>query len=161
MQTHYLFVDYENAQLGNLGLISESPCLTKIKIFLGRHQNMIPISLARALHAFGDDAEYVQVDSARHNAIEFNIAFQLGELAAQHPDARFSILSNDRAFNAIVEGLKAKGVSCARYADIESLLDHPARPGTFVSVTTQGDKVVAITESLNKPKGVPPQQSTK
>ncbi|HEY3327840.1 MAG TPA: PIN domain-containing protein [Novimethylophilus sp.] len=161
MQTHYLFVDYENTQLGNLGLIGESSCLTKIKIFLGRHQNMIPIALARALHAFGDDAEYIQVDSARHNAIEFNIAFQLGELATQHPDAQFSILSNDSAFNAIVEGLKSKGIACARYADIESLLAHPARPASVVSDASQGDKVVAITESLNKSKGMPPQRSAK
>lgn len=147
MQTHYLFIDYENTQLGNLSLIADTSGLTKIKVFLGRHQNMIPVALARALHAFGEDAEYVQVDSSRHNAIEFNIAFQLGELAAQHPEARFSILSTDRAFNAIIEGLKSKGIACARYADIESLLEQPARPAR-VTMAIQGDRVVSFSDGF-------------
>ncbi len=152
MQTHYIFVDYENTQPGNIGLIGEQQQNIKIKLFLGRHQNMIPLALARALHGLGENAEYIQLDSSRRNAIDFNIAFQLGELAIQHPDALFSILSNDPGFDAILEGLKTKGIACARYPDIETLLEQTT-PAVTKSGKPQEDKIVAM-ESSKKPSHV-------
>ncbi len=155
MQTHYVFVDYENTQLGNFDLISEFPYVTKIKVFLNRHQTMIPIATARTLHALGDNAEYIQIDSGRRNVIEFHIAFQLGELAAQHPEARFSILSNDTGFDEIAEGLRVKGIDCVRFSDMDTLL-HPEAAAAAASEVSPSDKVVAIIESLSKPKMMPP-----
>jgi len=150
MQTHYVFIDYENTQLGNIGMVSQCQDQPKIKIFLNRHQSMIPLSMARALHAMGEDAEYLQIDSGRRNVIEFNIAFQLGELATQHPEARFTIISNDTGFDEIVSGLRMKGIACARFADIESLLERSAE-NTFADNLTV-DKVVPISDNV---KGVP------
>lgn len=144
MQTHYIFVDYENTQPGNIGLIHEHQQNIQIKIYLGRHQNMIPLALARAMHVLGERAEYIQLDSSRRNAIDFNIAFQLGELAIQHPDSKFSILSNDPGFDAIVESLKSKGITCARYADIETLLQKTADPVPPAPAKSGQDKVVTM-----------------
>lgn len=144
MPTHYVFVDYENTQPGHIGLITERQPNIKIKIYLGRHQNMIPLSLARAMHALGENAEYIQLDSSRRNAIDFNIAFQLGELAIQHPESKFSILSNDPGFDAIVDSLKTKGISCARYPDIETLLEHTSEPPPSGPGKSGQDKVVAM-----------------
>lgn len=144
MQTHFVFVDYENTQPGNIGLICERQPNIKIKIFLGRHQNMIPLALARAMHMLGENAEYIQLDSSRRNAIDFNIAFQLGELAIQHPDSNFSILSNDPGFDAIVDSLRTKGIICARYPDIESLLEHTSEPPPSGPGKSGQDTVVAM-----------------
>jgi len=146
MQTHYVFVDYDNTHLGNLGPISKSSCKIIIKIFLDSHHNVIPLSLARALQPLGDDAEYIQLDNGRRNAIDFNIAFQLGQLAIQHPDEQFSILSNDPGFNEIVDGLKEKGINCARFSDMESLFKHIAEPFSATNEEHQADKVVDIKE---------------
>ena len=144
MQTHYVFVDYENTPLGNIGLINKIPCKTLIKIYLGHHQSMIPLSVARALQALGEDAEYIQFESTRRNITNFNIAFQLGELATQHPEARFSILSNDSGFNAILEGLQSRGVNCARYADMESLMEQFAVVAPVAQENIRAKNVVAI-----------------
>lgn len=160
MQTHYVFVDYENTQLGNIDLISECRYATRIKMFLNHHQTMIPVSVARALHALGDNAEYIQIDSGRRNVIEFHIAFQLGELATQHPEARFSILSNDTGFDEIAEGLRMKGIDCARFADMETLLHLAGAAISAMHEAAQGDKVVVITESRSKPKGIPAKNTT-
>ncbi|HQR50751.1 MAG TPA: PIN domain-containing protein [Methylophilaceae bacterium] len=146
MQTHYVFVDFDNTHLGNIGLLSKSTSKLRIKIFLGSHYVSIPLALARALQPLGKDAEYIQLDHARHNAIDFNIAFQLGELASQHPDAQFSILSNDPAFNEIISGLRAKGVDCTRFSDMESLFKHLSIPTPAVKEEPKSDKVVAIKE---------------
>lgn len=143
MHTHYIFIDYENTQPGNIGLIHERQHNIQLKLFLGRHQNMIPLSLARSMHGLGERAEYIQLDSSRRNAIDFNIAFQLGELAIQHPECKFSILSNDPGFDAIVESLKSKGIACARYPDIETLLEKTAEPPPSPDKSGQ-DKVVTM-----------------
>jgi hypothetical protein len=154
MQTHYVFVDYENTQPGNIGMISERQPNIKIKIFLGRHQNMIPLSLARAMHVLGENAEYIQLDSSRRNAIDFNIAFQLGELAIQHPDCNFSILSNDPGFDAIVESLKSKGINCARYPDIETLLERTSEPSPPGPGKSGQDKVVSMEKKTSHVQAV-------
>ena len=153
METHYVFVDYENTQPGNIGLIKGSPGNLKIKIFLGRHQSMIPLSMARALQPLGEDAEYIQLDRARRNTIDFNIAFLLGELATQHPEARFSILSNDPGFDVIVEGLKSKGVVSARYSDMETLLEQSAVIPSL-QVALPESNVVALADNAVKQPGI-------
>ncbi len=146
MQTHYVFVDYDNSHLGNIGRINNSSCKIRIKIFLGSHHNVIPLSLARVLQPLGEDAEYIQIDHGRRNAIDFNIAFQLGELAIQHPDEQFSILTKDAGFNEIIGGLKAKGINCAKFSDIESLFKHIAELAPAAKEESQAEKVVDIKE---------------
>lgn len=145
MQAHYVFVDYDNTHMGNIGPLGEAGGKVRIKVFLGAHHSTVPLVLVRALQPLGADAEYIQIDHGRRNAIDFNIAFQLGELAIQHPDARFSILSNDPGFNEIIAGLRAKGINCARFADMESLfkaLNQPA--GAKEPVPARTEKVVTI-----------------
>ena len=78
MQTHYVFVDYDNTHLGNIGPISKSSCKIIIKIFLDSHHNVIPLSLARALQPLGDDAEYIQLENGRLIA---PVAFHLRHIA--------------------------------------------------------------------------------
>ena len=156
MQTHYVFIDYENTQPGNMALLTQRQEKIKVKIFLGRHQNMIPFALVRAMHALGEDAEYIQLDSTRRNTIDFNIAFQLGELAIQHPEACFSILSNDPGYKPIMEGLKSKGVSCVRFADIESLIAYANAHLLAEQEVKTKDKVVTMMEVVNKSQNTPP-----
>lgn len=143
MQTHYVFVDYDNTHLGSVALIAQGSQKLIIKIFLGAHHNVIPLALARALQPLGMDAQYIQFEG-RHNAIDFNIAFQLGELAIQHPQEQFSILTNDVGFNEIVAGLKAKGINCSRFSDMESFLKSIVEPVAATKEKPQADKIVDI-----------------
>lgn len=143
MQTHYVFVDYDNMHLGNVALLSQCSQKLIIKIFLGAHHNVIPLALARALQPLGMDAEYIQFEG-RHNAIDFNIAFLLGELATQHPQEQFSILTNDSGFNEIVVGLKAKGINCNRFSDMEGFLRSIVEPVAVAKEKSQADKIVDI-----------------
>lgn len=144
MQTHYVFIDYDNTHLGNVSLISKSSHQFRIKIYLGAHHNVIPLVLARALQPLGESAEYIQFEG-RHSTIECNIAFQLGELATQYPKEQFSILTNDPGFNEIVATLKAKGINCNRYAEMESFLKTLVEPSA--ETTPQVDKIVDIKDT--------------
>lgn len=75
-KTNYVLIDYENVQPKDLGLLRDGPF--KVKIFLGKHQDKIPVSLATALQALGSDAEYIALDYSGKNALDFHIAYYLG-----------------------------------------------------------------------------------
>ena len=85
MATKYVLVDFENVQLKNVGDLNGSAL--KIKVFLGASQVKVPLDIARALQAFGRDVDYIQIDGNGSNALDFHIAFYIGRLAAQAPDA--------------------------------------------------------------------------
>jgi len=60
MKNNFVLVDFENVQPKNVSLLSGRSF--KIRVFVGASQARIPFELARALHAFGPDAEYIEID---------------------------------------------------------------------------------------------------
>jgi hypothetical protein len=63
----------------------------------------ISLETARALQAFGPDVEYVQMDGNGTNALDFHIAYYIGRLAAEYPDAYFHIISKDTGFDPLIK----------------------------------------------------------
>lgn len=129
MKTNYVLIDYENVQPTDLGLLRDGPF--KVRVFLGPNQARIPVSLATALQALGRDAEYVVLESAGSNALDFHIAYYVGVLSAQEPSAFFHIISKDTGFDPLIKHLTGKGVLAqrsTRIADIPFL--KPELPAT-------------------------------
>lgn len=147
MQTHYVFIDYDNTHVGNAVQISKCSQKLIVKIYLGAHHNVIPLALAAALQPLGTNAEYIQFDNGRRNTIDFNIAFQLGELAVQHPDEQFSILSNDPGFDKIVSSLTEKGIKCVRFSDMLSFSKYITEPDVKSIEKSRSDKVIDIKDT--------------
>ena len=112
LKTNFLLVDFENVQPDNVGILNGRSF--KVKVFVGANQAKIPFELARTLHAFGPDAEYVQIAGGGKNALDFHIAYYIGRLAAENPDASFYVISKDTGFDPLIKYLAAKGVSCQR-----------------------------------------------
>jgi len=119
VKTKYVLVDFENVQPENVGLLNGGSF--KIKVFVGANQAKIPLEMARALQAFGPNAEYIQIDGNGRNALDFHIAYYIGLLAAETPDTCFYVISKDAGFDPLIKHLKVKGISCQRsksFADI-------------------------------------------
>lgn len=114
MKTSYVLVDFENVQPGNMD-IAESGF--KIKVFVGAKQK-IPVDVARAVQAFGSDAEYIQVEGNGKNALDFHIAYYIGRLAAESTDLQFYIVSKDTGFEPLIQHLKRQKISCQRVASV-------------------------------------------
>lgn len=112
MNTEFVLVDFENVQPKDLALLSGGSY--KIKIFLGTHQRKIPVAMARALQEFGPDVEYVEAGGSGNNAVDFHIAYCIGQLAATAPKAHFHVISNDTGFDPLIKHLSAQGISCRR-----------------------------------------------
>ena len=119
VRTNFVLVDLENVQPRNIALLYGGPF--KIMVFVGATQCKISVELARALQAFGPDVEYIQMDGNGPNALDFHIAYYVGRLAAEYPDAYFHIISKDTGFDPLIKHLKGQRISCQRSAAVTDI----------------------------------------
>jgi PIN domain len=112
LKTHYLLVDYENVQPKSLPVLNGHPF--KVIVFLGENQTRVPVEFARALQGLGSSAEYIQIAGSGSNALDFHIAFTIGELASADKNAFFHIISKDSGFDPLIKYLHKKGISAQR-----------------------------------------------
>jgi hypothetical protein len=78
LKTNYLLLDYENIHPKNLSLLDGHPF--KVLVFVGANQTKVPLELAAALQSLGKDAKYIKISGNGPNALDFHIAFSIGEL---------------------------------------------------------------------------------
>lgn len=112
MKTEIVLVDFENVQPTNMTMLTTGPY--KIKVFVGANQAKVPLEMVRTLQAFGPDAEYIQIDGNGRNALDFHIAYYIGRLAAENPNASFHVVSKDKGFDPLIRHLRQRGLSCHR-----------------------------------------------
>ena len=86
---NFVLVDFENVQPKDLGLLKDGSF--KVKLFLGPNQSKVPVALASALQSLGSNAEYVILETAGKNALDFHIAYYIGALSTENPSALFHI----------------------------------------------------------------------
>lgn len=118
-----VLIDFENVQPKALGRLI--PGTITIKVFLGQHQNKVVLDLVRALQPFGKDAEYIQIIGSGPDAVDFHIAFYIGEIAARAPDTRFLIVSKDKGFDPLVKHLTDRGFDISRLPDMPAQVAQP------------------------------------
>lgn len=119
MRTNYVLVDYENVQPKDIGLLKGGPF--KVKVFLGPNQSKVPVTLAAALQPLGDNAEYVLLETAGNNAVDFHIAYYVGVLSSQDPEAYFHIISKDSGFDPLIRYLKGRKMFAQRSTSIAEM----------------------------------------
>ena len=84
MRTNVL-IDYENVQSEDLSALKQDNF--RIIVFVGARQTKIPFETAVALQQLGSNAEYVKISGSGPNALDFHIAFYIGQLAEKDPEA--------------------------------------------------------------------------
>ena len=148
MKTNYVLIDYENVQPTDMGLLRDGSF--KVRLFLGPNQSRIPVSLATALQALGRDAEYVVLEAAGSNALDFHIAYYVGVLSAHEPSAFFHIISKDTGFDPLIQHLKGKGVLAQRSTRIADI--PPLKPDLFSTSDEQTEAAIAYLVRLKAAK---------
>ena len=62
------------------------------------------------MQRLGENAEYVKMGGNGSNALDFHIAFYIGQLAERGPNAYFHIISKDSGFDPLIKHLKTRKV---------------------------------------------------
>lgn len=149
-RTNYVLVDFENVQPTDIALLKDGPF--KVKVFLGPNQSKIPVSLASALQSLGDNAEYICLDAAGSNALDFHITYYIGALSTAEPTAFFHVISKDKGFDSLLKYLKGKKISAQRSICISDIpYFKPALPA---APDAQVEAVIAdlIRRKASKPR---------
>ncbi|MEM9920916.1 MAG: PIN domain-containing protein [Bacteroidota bacterium] len=116
MDTHtrrYIFVDFENLKKVKLKKL-EKVC-DKVYILINAEEESIPFTLVQSIQRLGKGAKWVPV--ADHDDGQFNLhlSFLMGKLHQKvSRDIQFAILSNDPAFDPLVNYINEDGRSCLR-----------------------------------------------
>ena len=158
MPSNYVLIDFENVQPKNLSILAAHPF--KVFVFIGASQTKVPRHVAVAMQALGDRAEYVEIDGNGPNALDFHIAYYIGELAAADPTGSYHIISKDRGFDPLIRHLKGKNIQVRRESDLAEIpnLRIPKK-------AKKDDKIDAIVKNLvgrgqSRPRKVKTLQNT-
>jgi hypothetical protein len=119
MKTQYVLIDHENVQPQDLALLRGKA--VKVIVFLGANQTKVSTGLVTEMQALGENGRYVQISGNGRNALDFHIAFHLGELAAREPQASFQIVSKDTGFDPLLAFMNEKGVAAKRSESFHEL----------------------------------------
>lgn len=154
-RTNFVLIDFQNVQPQDIGLLKNGAF--KVKVFTGSQQVKIPLVLATTLQSMGGDAEYIVLETAGSNALDFHIAYYVGVLSAQEPGAFFHIISKDSGFDPLIGYLKKKNVLAKRSECIAEMpCFAPPAPTALAPLDEQIERVIALLRGYsytnNKPR---------
>jgi hypothetical protein len=154
LKTNFILVDFENVQPTDLCLLKDGPF--KVKVFHGPNQSKIPIALASALQPLGNNAEYIFIETAGSNALDFHIAYYIGVLSSIDSSAFFHIISKDKGFDPLIKHLKTKKIFVQRSSCISDIpYFKPSLP------KAQDDQIsVAVADLVRRKSSKPRTQKT-
>ncbi len=115
MTVKYLLVDFENVP--KLDLDSIPPGIT-VPFFFGASQRKVETTFLRSALRLGPRFIPIDIEGQGKNALDFHIAFYLGEYFAKEPGAECVILSKDKGFDPLVKHLRGRGFKAGRAATV-------------------------------------------
>jgi len=138
-----VLVDYENIQKFELDAL---PPEAQVYIFVGAGQKKIPLDLVKAVQARGPSVRWVEMAGQGRNALDFHLAFYLGELNQTMPKtASFTILSADKGYDSVIKHLATLGRTCRRVVELSA----PARPEARKGPSSNLKRVLANLEKID------------
>jgi PIN domain len=125
MAESVLLVDYEN--IGKLDLTA-IPDGVRVPFFFGASQRTVPTDFLKAALKLGERFVPIDIEGQGKNALDFHIAFYLGEYLARAPDTSCVILSKDKGFDPLVRHLTRRGFIVRRANSMAEALGSRAPP---------------------------------
>jgi hypothetical protein len=136
-----LLVDYENVGKVELAAI---PSDVRVPFFFGASQRSVPTDFMKAALRLGDRFTPIDIEGQGTNALDFHIAYYLGEFLAAEPESTCVILSKDKGFDPLVKHLQGRGFKVRRASSIaEAFTDSNKR--AVVEVAPRRSKRSAVT----------------
>src|ERR1700747_1333100 len=111
MAESVLLVDYENIGKIDLAAIPEG---VRVPFFFGASQRTVPTEFLKAALKLGERFVPIDIEGQGKNALDFHIAFYLGEYLASAPHTPCVILSKDKGFDPLVRHLLRRGFKVRR-----------------------------------------------
>ena len=111
-RTNYVLIDYESVQPSQLELLNRDGFVAYV--FVGKAQTRLSFETVSAIQDLGERAKYIKISGAGPNALDFHIAFYIGQISATDPEAFFHVISKDKGFDPLIEHLRERKVFSIR-----------------------------------------------
>jgi hypothetical protein len=115
----YILIDYENVQPKTLESLANHPF--NVLVFFGVAQTKVSRDFLKSALLLQGKAEVIEASGSGKNALDFHIAYYLGELVTKDPEARFHVISKDKGFDPLIKHLTGKGVMVRRETDLAEI----------------------------------------
>ena len=138
MKTNYVLIDLENIQPEHLSVLAGQNF--KVLVFVGQNQSKISFDLVSAVQHLEKNAEYIKIQGNGPNALDFHIAFYIGQFSVENGDSHFHIISKDKGFDPLIKHLESKKIRVHRHKAISDIpLPKPAK----AKKASQGSKAAS------------------
>lgn len=146
MRRNVVLIDFESVQPGSIAALNRDHF--EVFLFCGASQTKIPFDIAATLQKLGPRAHYIKISGAGPNALDFHIAYYIGRIAVQDPQASFHIVSCDKGFDPLIQHLKSQNMQAGRWPSIQEI------PGlkNHGAVKHPGERAEAFLAKLKLPK---------
>lgn len=152
LSSHLVFIDFENVQDIDLGLVEGKP--VHVTLMIGKNQRQLSLTLVRQIHRQAAQVELVEVGASGHNALDLTLAFYLGQAVQLAPSAQSYIVSKDKDFDPMIAHLRARGVALSRHDSFAALpfLPQPKKK-TVAAKNSLPDRRAKVLARLKNPTG--------
>src|SRR5256884_6244980 len=125
MADSVLLVDYENIGKVALGAI---PAGVRVPFFFGASQKSVPTEFLKAALRLGERFLPIDIEGQGKNALDFHIAFYLGEYLTRSPGTSCVVLSKDKGFDPLIRHLVRRSFTVRRANSMAEALGSRAPP---------------------------------
>lgn len=124
---NHVFVDLENVKSIDATVIGGKNL--KMHLFLGPQNKKLDVDVVEQLLGNAQAVQMVRTVTVGKNALDFVLAYHLGQAVLTDPKGYFHIVSKDAGYDALVELLKSRHVKVKRHSDWSELHFHsPPKP---------------------------------
>ena len=146
-----LLVDFENVPKVDL---SSLPADVTVPFFFGASQRTVPTVFLKEALKLGERFKPIDIEGQGKNALDFHIAFYLGEFLQAAPAAECVILSRDKGFDPLVRHLVGRGFHVRRVGAITEAFIEP------VAIATPPPRARRKQAAAKSPPARAPRKST-
>ncbi len=147
----YLLIDFENLQPSAADVARIRGEEYRLWVFHGPHQKKFDAEIVKAWQPLGDQVHFIQSSRTGKNALDFHIAFSLGQLhqmnLAAKDAARYIVVSGDGGFESLFEHMRKIGCCVGKASSISEALGLTKKQQPE-SLPTQ---VPALTSTVSSP----------
>jgi PIN domain len=136
-----LLVDFENVTKVDLTTI---PTDVRVPFFFGASQKTVPTEFLKAALKLGDRFQPIDIEGQGKNALDFHIAFYLGEFLAADSQTECLILSKDKGFDPLVMHLRGRGFKVRRAASVADAFPAKSTPKPTPKATEEAPWTSAL-----------------
>jgi len=116
--THFVLIDFENVPGVDLSVLGRHPMT--VTLFLGP-KSKLKAGLVEQITTLPFEVRLIKVGLIKKNALDFVLAYHLGEMAPRYPRGHYYIVSGDQDFEPLVTYLREHNLHISQHSDLASL----------------------------------------